>query len=107
MSDWYYSTPHAAAKPPYSLQQNLDYGHTVPLTHAPMIIHQDQFTSVTSGYNTSAGNQYYGKGALPKSAYPISDKSRQERQRKGNTPEKKRLQTADFRWMFTKRKGIN
>ena len=112
MDDWHcqYSLPHTAATPQCG-GQNLDFGRTVPLTHAPVHIHQvtGQFTNVNNGYFN--GNHSYGRMTNNTSAPSYSTHDRQHRniksqsQKKGNQSEKKRWQTADFRWMFTKRKG--
>lgn len=109
MSDWQHCLPHTVEAPPHR-GQNLDYGQTVPLTHAPMLVHQvgDQFNSTHHGY-LSVNNQCYNNTTIPRTSFLASDlnKIKSQRQRKRNTPEKKRLQTADYRWMFTKRKGIS
>lgn len=111
MNDWQHTLPHTVASPHRG--QNLDFGRTVPLTHAPIHMHQipGQFTSVNSGHLSA--NQYsYGLSnyslSIPR-IYPTNQQinTKTNRQRKpGSQSEKKRWQTADFRWMFTKRKGI-
>ncbi|XP_031551059.1 homeobox protein ceh-13-like [Actinia tenebrosa] len=118
MNDWQcqYPLPHTA-----SMASNvnhcytdptLDFGQTVPLTHAPVQIHQ------TSG-QFSNGNQYFFNnnqsiGLSHTQVAPIVSQTcptnylrntTSQSQKKAAHSEKKRWQTADFRWMFTKRKG--
>lgn len=118
MNDWHcqYPLPHAAnmasnVAPCYN-DPTLDFGQTVPLTHAPVHIHQ------TSG-QFSNGNQYFlnnnqSIGLNHTQVAPIVSQPRPANclkrtapqiQKKSTHSEKKRWQTADFRWMFTKRKG--
>jgi hypothetical protein len=91
--------------------QNLDFGQTVPLTHAPVQIHQvtGQFSNGNQAYfnnNQSIGLNHTQVAPIvvPHPTNCLRNATTHS-QKKAVQSEKKRWQTADFRWMFTKRKG--
>ena len=119
MDDWCYRmpSPHlTAAVPPH--YHGLDFGRTMPLRHPPNSARHPNM-------NLSSPRQSFLPFSAPLGASPIPVASRElpispssppfsssQSQPRSNesvraqNAEKKRWQTANYRWMFTKRKGI-
>ncbi|EDO42189.1 predicted protein, partial [Nematostella vectensis] len=105
------SLPHlgmASNLQPQRYSNNLDFGQTVPLTHAPVP------TSPVVGSGIPRQGLYY-HSSISAAQKPSTQPEQQifqhqtstkcQAQKKNAQAEKKRWQTADFRWIFTKRKA--
>lgn len=119
MDDWRYRmpAPHLTATiTPH--HHGLDFGRTMPLRHPPNIPSPPQSyfpfsathptlgvspISVASGHGSR--REHINSPSSPPFSSPQSQIPSNESTRAQNA-EKKRWQTANYRWMFTKRKGI-
>ena len=118
MGDWRHGirTPHLATSIPH--YHGLDFGRTMPLRHPPTTVHGRP--NITSSPQTFLPFSHPLGHPLP---IPVANReltispsssslsssqiqaSTNESTVRAQNVEKKRWQTANYRWMFTKRKG--